>query len=92
MLLLLATRTIKKMRYSYNEDKLDCYQSGLLDMFDNWYNFSEEKLINALNNKTSNTITPWAVKEVVEFIGYINSNNFGTTRTKVERHFETLNA
>ncbi len=31
------------------------------------------------------------LKEVVEFIGYINSNNFGTTRTKVERHFETLN-
>jgi|TARA_R110002167_G_scaffold90201_2_gene243239 hypothetical protein len=47
MLLLLATRTIKKMRYSYNDDKLDCYQSGLLDMFDNWYNFSEEKSTNA---------------------------------------------
>ena len=31
------------------------------------------------------------LKEVVEFIGYVNYNNFGTSRTKVERHFETLN-
>ena len=43
MLEILAIRTIKKMRYWSNDDKMDCYQSGLLDMFDNWYNFNEEK-------------------------------------------------
>jgi len=43
MLELLAKRTIKKMRYYNNDDKLDCYQSGLLDMFSNWYNFNEDK-------------------------------------------------
>ena len=30
------------------------------------------------------------LKEVVEFISYINLNNFGTSKTIVERHFETL--
>ena len=30
------------------------------------------------------------LKEVVEFISYVNSNNFGTSKTQVERHFETL--
>lgn len=43
MLELLAKRTIKKMRYWNPDDRFDCYQSGLLDMFDNWYNFNEEK-------------------------------------------------
>lgn len=43
MLEILAKRTIKKMRYWSNDDKMDCYQSGLLDMFANWYNFNEEK-------------------------------------------------
>jgi len=47
MLQLLANRTIKKMRYTYSDDKFDCFQSGILDMFDNWYNFSEEKSVNA---------------------------------------------
>lgn len=47
MLELLAKKTIKKMRYWNNDDKLDCYQSGLLDMFQNWYNFNEEKSVNA---------------------------------------------
>jgi hypothetical protein len=47
MLELLAKKTIKKMRYWSNDDKLDCYQSGLLDMFQNWYNFNEDKSINA---------------------------------------------
>jgi hypothetical protein len=47
MLELLAKRTIKKMRYWNNDDRLDCYQSGLVDMFDNWYNFNEEKSKNA---------------------------------------------
>ena len=30
-----------------NDDKLDCYQSGLLYVFQNWYNFNEEKSVNA---------------------------------------------
>jgi hypothetical protein len=30
------------------------------------------------------------LKEVVEFIGYVNSNNLGTSKTRLERHFETL--
>ena len=47
MLELLAKKTIKKMRYWSNDDKLDCYQSGLLDMFQNWYNFNEDKSVNA---------------------------------------------
>jgi hypothetical protein len=47
MLELLAKKTIKKMRYWSNDDKLDCYQTGLLDMFENWYNFNEDKSTNA---------------------------------------------
>ena len=47
MLELLTRETIKKMRYWSNDDKMDCYQSGLLDMFQNWYNFNEEKSVNA---------------------------------------------
>ena len=31
------------------------------------------------------------LKEVVEFISYIIVNNFGKSRTNLERHFETLN-
>ena len=47
MLEILAKKTIKKMRYWNNDDKLDCYQSGILDMFSNWHNFNEEKSDNA---------------------------------------------
>ena len=43
MLEILANKTIDKKKYWANDDKLDCYQSGLLDMFNNWYNFNEEK-------------------------------------------------
>lgn len=43
MLELLAKRTIKKMRYWSNDDRLDCYQSGILDLFSNWYNYNDEK-------------------------------------------------
>jgi len=31
------------------------------------------------------------LKEVVEFISYVNYNNLGTSKTRLERHFETLN-
>ena len=47
MLELLAKKTIKKMRYWSNDDKMDCYQSGALDMYQNWYNFNEDKSVNA---------------------------------------------
>ena len=47
MLELLAKKIIKRMYYSYSEDRLDCYQSGLLDLYSNWYNFDEEKGVNA---------------------------------------------
>lgn len=47
MLELLGKKTIKKMRYWNNDDKLDCFQGGLLDMFSNWYNFNESKSVNA---------------------------------------------
>ena len=31
------------------------------------------------------------LKEVVNFIGYVNNNGFGTAKTSVDRHFETIN-
>ena len=30
------------------------------------------------------------LKEVVEFISYVNLNNFGTSKTRLERHFDSL--
>ncbi len=47
MLELLAKETIKKMKYWSNDDKMDCYQTGLLDMYSNWHNFNEEKSTNS---------------------------------------------
>ena len=47
MLELLAKETIRKMRYWNPDDKMDCYQSGILDIYQNWYNFNEEKSVNA---------------------------------------------
>ncbi len=47
MLILLAKETIKKKKYWSADDKLDCWQFGLLDMFQNWYNFNEDKSINS---------------------------------------------
>lgn len=31
------------------------------------------------------------LKEVVDFITFVNSNNYGNSKTLIERHFETLN-
>jgi hypothetical protein len=47
MLEILGKEAIKKMTYWRSDDKKDCYQSGLLDMYQNWYNFNEEKSNNA---------------------------------------------
>lgn len=43
MIELLAKETIKKMKYWSSEDRNDCYQTGLLDMYQNWHSFNEEK-------------------------------------------------
>lgn len=43
MLKLLADRVILKMRYQNDDDMMDCYQTGLLDLFTNWYLFNEKK-------------------------------------------------
>ena len=43
MLKMLGEKTIKKMRYWSNDDRLDCLQRGLLDMFENWHNYNAEK-------------------------------------------------
>ena len=43
---LLAKRAIKKMRYFNNDDRQDCYQSGLLSLFTNWYHFDIDKTSN----------------------------------------------
>jgi hypothetical protein len=49
MIELIATEAMKKMgsRYWNPEDKSDCYQSALMYMFQNWYNFNEDKGVNA---------------------------------------------
>lgn len=44
---LLAKRAIMRMKYYNPDDKQDCYQSGLLDMYQNWMSFDEEKSVNA---------------------------------------------
>lgn len=47
MLEILAKKTIKKMRYYNEDDRKDCFQTGLLDLYSNWYNFNDEKSNNA---------------------------------------------
>lgn len=47
MFVLLANKTIQKMRYYNPEDKKDCMQTGLMDMFANWHNFDVNKSTNA---------------------------------------------
>lgn len=47
MFILLANKIIQKMRYYNPEDKKDCMQTGLHDMFANWKNFDVNKSTNA---------------------------------------------
>ncbi|SRR6266403_1290741 len=47
MMILLANKTIKKMRYYNPIDREDCLQTGLLVMFSNWHNFDVSKSTNA---------------------------------------------
>lgn len=42
MLILLANKSIEKMNYRDKNDKYDCLQTALLDMFSNWYLFNED--------------------------------------------------
>lgn len=43
MLIILAKNVIKKMYYNDPDDRLDCLQTAYLDVFQNWYNFDEDK-------------------------------------------------
>lgn len=43
MIELLAKKMLTTKRYYDQDDKLDCYQTALLDLYSNWYNFNEEK-------------------------------------------------
>lgn len=47
MLILLATRTIKKLRYYNPIDREDCFQTGMMIVFSNWRNFDPTKGTNA---------------------------------------------
>lgn len=47
LLTLLAYKAICKNRYYYEEDAMDCLQTGLLNLFSNWYKFSPERSDNA---------------------------------------------
>lgn len=47
MMILLANKTIKKMRYYNPSDREDCLQTGLLVMFSNWRNFDQTRSSNA---------------------------------------------
>jgi hypothetical protein len=49
MLILLAKNVIKKMYYKDSDDKLDCLQTAYLSVFQNWYNFDENKSDNAFS-------------------------------------------
>lgn len=47
MLMLLGKKAQQKMYYRNLEDKHDCLQTAMLDVFTFWYNFDEEKGDNA---------------------------------------------
>jgi hypothetical protein len=49
MLYVLGKNIIRKFRYKDDDDRLDCLQTGLLDMYANWYNFDENKSSNAFS-------------------------------------------
>lgn len=46
LLVILSKEALRKNHYWSYDDKMDCYQTGLLDVFQNWHNFNEEKSIN----------------------------------------------
>ena len=54
-------------------------------------NYNKIKEIAAHCDNYSTLLRYFDLKEVVDFITYVNSNNYGTNKTRIERHFETLN-
>jgi len=46
MFQLLVERMIRKLRYSNPDDKKDCMQTALFNLYDNWQSFNEEKYTN----------------------------------------------
>lgn len=52
MLILLADKTIEKFKYYNPDDKLDCYQQGLFDLFRNWHLFNADKSENSFSYLT----------------------------------------
>jgi hypothetical protein len=52
MLKKIADRAIRKMVYSNPDDRKDCIQTGLLNLFDNWSKFNEEKYTDAFSYYT----------------------------------------
>lgn len=49
MIYILGKNIIRKFRYKNEDDRWDCLQTGLLDMYANWYNFDESKSDNAFS-------------------------------------------
>ena len=49
MLIILATRINRKFYYVDPEDRKDCLQEALFDVFKFWYNFDELKTTNAFS-------------------------------------------
>ena len=43
MIILLGKNVIKKMYYRNSDDKNDCFQEAMLDVFKGWHNFDEIK-------------------------------------------------
>jgi DNA-directed RNA polymerase specialized sigma24 family protein len=43
MIILLGKNVIKKMYYKDPDDKHDCFQEAMFDVFRGWHNFDEEK-------------------------------------------------
>jgi DNA-directed RNA polymerase specialized sigma subunit len=47
MLVILGKNTIRKFSYKDPDDRMDCLQEGMLDLFKNWRTFDEERFDNA---------------------------------------------
>lgn len=41
MIMLLGERAIKKKRYNDSDEEMDCLHTGLLTVYEKWYNFDE---------------------------------------------------
>lgn len=52
MIILLGKNIIKKFYYSNPDDRFDCLQNGYIQMFQNWYQFDENKSDNCFSYYT----------------------------------------